>query len=309
MKAVATGVGRTLLDAAGRTAKRVLPGWAVERIRVILVRVGLHQYLIPHCDSERLDAKIRQIVADPEILERFRSHPEFYWLCESTPPAISEGYFQYLGDHFGDAYRRWLADLGDTPVGRPILAADGFAVSTRRYVYMAAQMLSIFGPQTGWRVVEIGGGYGGLARLLLLSQALERYVIIDIPAMLQLQRFFLSQALPAEAFAKVEFMDAFTLDWARLRSTEWDLCISTFALSEHERATQLRYLEEVVGRSRRAYLMNNCLFAANLRKSEVIDLVQARFELLAGTEIPAEPGSTNYQLIGQRRPEFSASPA
>lgn len=66
-------------------------------------------------------------------------------------------------------------------------------------LYAAARLLEairtyISGPGRPFRVVEIGGGYGGMAYWLLQMTDL-RYAIVDLPAVNVLQGYFLSQAL------------------------------------------------------------------------------------------------------------------
>ncbi|HXC46632.1 MAG TPA: putative sugar O-methyltransferase [Solirubrobacteraceae bacterium] len=66
-------------------------------------------------------------------------------------------------------------------------------------IYAAARLLAatrayLSAPRRPLRVVEIGGGYGGMAYWLLQMTDL-RYAIVDLPAVNVLQGYFLSQAL------------------------------------------------------------------------------------------------------------------
>ncbi len=85
--------------------------------------------------------------------------------------------------------------LEESPIGNPrILDVDGVRLtqSSLEYTYM----LSHFDPylDSVRVVVDIGGGYGGLARLIKLARPGIRLVLLDLPETNAIQTYFLANA-------------------------------------------------------------------------------------------------------------------
>lgn len=74
-------------------------------------------------------------------------------------------------------------------------------------------------------IVEWGGGWGNLARLMLIANPKMRYTIIDTPLYSRIQRQYFEHVMPD---ASVEFIDIENLS----DQTTGDTFISTWALSE-----------------------------------------------------------------------------
>ena len=94
-------------------------------------------------------------------------------------------------------------------------------------------------------VLEFGGGYGSMCRLIANYAGFDRYLIYDLPALSAIQRYFLAAALDAEACAAVEYVTA----TEELADLEPDLFISTWGLSEVPLALR-KVFEPIIARSR-----------------------------------------------------------
>lgn len=152
-------------------------------------------------------------VVTPADLERFRRHPahrhidngnefscggdvaqlhrscEEYWRI--IKPLLSPEDYELANDSLRGGGR--------------LLAVEPDILATRasiEYAYMTSR-LEAFEPFR--RVVEIGGGYGGLARAVLAKYPGVRYTLIDLPEVLDVQRFFLDDKLE-----RVSFLEAGT---------------------------------------------------------------------------------------------------
>lgn len=103
--------------------------------------------------------------------------------------------------------------------------------------------------KTGWlverqkRIVEIGGGYGALAKVTRRLGFTGTYVIYDLPEMTLLQRYYLSQC-------GIEDVDCRSILPAQ--PEDYDLFIGLWSLSEMAESLQDMYLNHL--RSRR-YLL------------------------------------------------------
>lgn len=90
-----------------------------------------------------------------------------------------------------DSNLTWL--VVDGPKGNPYrFEFDGLAMTyaSIEYAYMASQLFAYAAPFR--RVVEIGGGYGGLARAVMLAWPNTHYTIVDLPEVSQVSKYFLA---------------------------------------------------------------------------------------------------------------------
>ncbi len=97
---------------------------------------------------------------------------------------------------------RWEKAIEESPVGNPTLY-DGFPSSSGNLIHQAYH-LAQFEDKTGMDigkaeiVVELGGGYGSMCRLVHNLNFKGRYVIFDLPPFSALQRFSLNMnGIPA----------------------------------------------------------------------------------------------------------------
>ena len=101
--------------------------------------------------------------------------------------------------------------LQESPVGNPrVLRIDGLDVtqSSLEYTYMLSHLEPYL--EKTRVVVDIGGGYGGLARLIKLARPEVKIVLFDLPEINTVQTYFLSQSFP----------DATVLTFADLHGNE-----------------------------------------------------------------------------------------
>ncbi len=158
--------------------------------------------------------------------------------------------------------------LSDISVGRPFglrtMSGRLLTEPVLRHGFYLGRLLRHLPAQfwDGGSVLEIGAGYGGLARVLKSHAPALRITLVDLPERLALQAYFLCQAFPQ---ATVEVVDG---AWSWGQSTPdfvlvptWEvpaipdaaigLVINTHSLQEMTAAQVSYYLEHVhrVGRS------------------------------------------------------------
>jgi putative sugar O-methyltransferase len=112
-------------------------------------------------------------------------------------PAIHEKWkrmYERLAGTVPDRFQRFLQE---SPIGNPrALEIDGIQItqSSIEYTYMLAHLdRYLAGVET---VVDIGGGYGGLARLIKLAHPEVKLVLFDLPEINTIQTYFLGNAFP-----------------------------------------------------------------------------------------------------------------
>ena len=283
-----------------RFLKFILPNSIIEPLRIFLLRTDLHRFLIPFSDSNRLNEKVNLVLNDPEKLKDFRKYGEVREMCECFNQSQGNGYREHLLKEYNHIYTTNLIDISESPIGNPVVDQYGFSPNTEHHLLKAAQIRSVFGDMTADSIVEIGGGYGGLCRILLDAFNLKSYDIIDVPAMIRLQQYFLEKSLPSEAFKKITFINAFEI--SENFSKTWDLCISTIALSEQKKEIQMFYIDRIIKNSNAVYLINNVIFNGNLKREEFINKISQTHKLLLPVEIPsiARTHQSDYQLVGKK---------
>ena len=123
-----------------------------------------------------------------------------------------------------------------------------------RYAWQLTRMLDLFGPLKGMRVLEIGGGFGGMAWLLSTYCEPASYTIVDLPEVTRLQRRWLSQKREIGERLGVSWIPS---DSPRERGPEVDLLISTWAFSELVPDWQRHYAKLYLAHAKRGYMECN----------------------------------------------------
>lgn len=130
-------------------------------------------------------------------------------------------------------------------VGSPeCVVSHGLRASgtTARYVFQLAVLRRLFGNLDGFRIAEIGGGYGGMACLLLSRYPSVTYTCYDLPLVGRLQRFFLAcSAVPI-------LRDHWPLSIDP--NAIYDLSFSYCAYGELDAPTRAQYAETILKASR-----------------------------------------------------------
>ncbi len=143
--------------------------------------------------------------------------------------------------------------INDSVGGARCVEFDGLGMispSTIRYMKVASDIISLFQNRIGENIVEIGTGYGG--QYLILDRAINfsNYTLMDLNEVLELNVKYL------ESFVLNSYYKYSTLN--QLGSEHnFDLVISNFAFSELPRDLQIKYVEKVLSKSKRGYLVMN----------------------------------------------------
>jgi putative sugar O-methyltransferase len=198
-------------------------------------------YMLEHVSAEH--AKV--------YLHRLRN--EYFMTVDRITTACKDN------DALGNAHvQTWL----DGTVASP---------SSLRYLWQVMEIFAVLGEgANGATIVEVGGGYGGLA-LMMHKEADRRnvkfasYEIYDLPGAQALQ----SQYLQSAGISSVQFLDASScgsdLDGTRT------LLISNYAISEFDIKTSERYSKALMPKCTHGYLSwNTANVSSHVPKRSVI---------------------------------------
>lgn len=168
--------------------------------------------------------------------------------------------------------------------------------STLRYVKNSLDLLEFFGENVNdvQNIVEIGGGYGGLCRVLSVFVNFENYVIIDLPEVNNLSEKYLGKFPDLDG--RTSQLSCFELD----EIVGADLVISNYAFSECSEDIQMHYYNNVIANSNRFYMAYNNFTKGNINSDGFIEIASKDFEIVVEDD-RCPTGAPNVLLYGIRR--------
>ncbi|MBI3236645.1 MAG: putative sugar O-methyltransferase [Chlamydiales bacterium] len=188
---------------------------------------------------------------DPSYFESFRSLPEYTRILE-----ISNGlpFVKYLLSHATvDILSQIETFRKLDQIGSPILshypAVGTFSATTLRYIAIANDIQKRFNLPENAKIVEIGAGFGGQCYILSKLFSWDTYSIYDLPEPSAL----IDTVVEALEIPGVQCLSPS----APYEGESVDLLISNYAYSECDFSTQMDYLEKVIKKARRGYLIYN----------------------------------------------------
>jgi putative sugar O-methyltransferase len=208
-----------------------------------------------------------------DFFKGFKSHPAYRHVLEHV--SYEEGQ-QYL-DEVEIDYKDKLDEIKEndalgTPVTCSYKGVGTISPTTVRYLKNTSDIVNKFGTSFD-SIVEIGGGYGGLCKVMSSFVKFENYLLLDLEECNMLSRKYLSNFdLPTMSYQAEEIVDV---------EDNFDLLISNYALSECNRETQMMYVERFVKKSDKFYLMHNNFHAdnGNMSYEEFIDVMSDTHEI------------------------------
>lgn len=151
-----------------------------------------------------------------------------------------------------------LIEIGDSEIGydeyqRKLLSSREKKISgwvTANHIFFLTFLSTHFVEKTPLKIVEFGGGYGNVCRLMLTRKKyeIEKYSIIDQKGMQQVQDFFLKKTLSEKDYKNINLIES-TPDIQFEES--YDLFISNHAITEFD---AVKYFEH-------CHLMDKCKYA------------------------------------------------
>lgn len=188
-------------------------------------------------------------------------------------------------------------------LGNPILydyPQVGFmSPTTIRYVKNAYDIGTNFSSKVPKieNVVEIGGGYGGLCRMMNAIFPINQYLLIDLKEVNDLSRKYLQHY----------FGECNGIGWLTpedlIEVTNIQLCISNYCFSECNRKTQEKYYDKVIKNSNMFYITYNHISDENMSAEEFKELVSSEFYIIEEKEI--RDSHTNIIMYGYNREYFT----
>lgn len=217
-----------------------------------------------------------------EELENFQNLKDLHF-CTSGINNL-EGAMFATSKHLNMLEFQKLIEIGDSEIGydenqRKILSSRDIKISgwvTANHILFLTFLSTFFEHKTPLKVVEFGGGYGNVCRLMFTRKKyeIEKYSIIDQKGMQQVQDFFLKNALSDKDYKKINLIESHP---DNNYEEQYDLFISTHAITEFD---IVKYFEH-------CHLMNNCKYAFITTCMNSVSEFTIMFYLLSRMEVVA----------------------
>lgn len=229
--------------------------------------------------------RFRRIYDYREILEHvnFRQGKEYLEIAKSKSPTSILNFESFkANDNYGKPRKFNYQGIGKV------------SPTTLRYVSVAMDLYEKFGSCKNFKVAEIGGGYGGQAHILSKMEGYQSFHIFDLPnVQILIDRFLTENSV--ENFHLETLHD--------LGFAEYDLVISNYAFSELPRNLQDQYLEKVILKSKRGYMIMNSGLRNETGRSDGKVTLEEIKELIPELKVHEEKpltSSDNYLITWEK---------
>ena len=162
-----------------------------------------------------------------------------------------------------------LGELAGPGIGNPfgVLMEGTLVCKGAEYQHYCAQRIQELVPSPGASIVEIGGGYGGMAYYLLRRNPQFTYIDFDVPESLALISFYLLRSFPnlrfllygeedltQEAIARSNVILMPPFELSKVPTNSVDVAFSSHTMSDLSRSAQIVYLNEIERITRESFL-------------------------------------------------------
>jgi phospholipid N-methyltransferase len=240
---------------------------------------------------------VSTINANSRAMRRFRRVYDYREILEHVDYSLGREYIEHANLNDPQVWSSLIEFKRNDLLGKPrtfyFEEIGRISPTTLRYIAVATDIRREFGNSKLTRIVEIGGGYGGQAAILRRLNMWEEYFIFDLPEVQDLIQRYLSFI----GIGKIDFPKINTAN-----SHEYDLVISNYAFSELPRKIQDDYLEKVILKARRGFmLMNSGKSNATGRSDGKISVEELQRIIPNLRELPEIPLTSpdNYLLVWQ----------
>lgn len=245
--------------------------------------------------------EIRSILTSPKKFNKFRRIFTYREIVESVTYKQGAEYINRINTLSSRSKVDFEVFKKNDSLGFPRLykypIIGEISPTTLRYISVALELQILFGKNLAGNFIEIGAGYGGQASILEEFFEISLYGIYDLEEAQDLMSMYLSR------ISKLDKIKMFSLDHSE--EPIWNLAISNYAFSELPVELQKEYIEKVLSKSERGYLiMNSGRTNHSGRSDGKLNLTELR-DLLPEFEILEEKPNTgpdNYVIVwGHKR--------
>ena len=217
-----------------------------------------------------------------EVFQNFRSNEIYKSVVETVLKEDGINYFQIACSRAPVVKRNVKYFLNSDKVGNPNLIgvktgmlSRKYKISptTARYIKNLSDLIFLFGNLSGLKIVEIGGGYGGLCKIIGDIFDFDSYTLFDLPQCLELSKKFLD----LHELKNINYLTEQSLS----SIGNFDLVISNYAFSELNGKLQQSYFNNILSIAPLGYL--TCNFKTHTWEDSQMD--ETHFESFKGLKV------------------------
>ena len=205
-------------------------------------------------DSTYYSRFVDSAITSESIFKNFRRNFYYRQILEHVDYELGFQYLSRLSKQSIQDLKRFPDVVKLSSVGSPRRYFFGglglISPTVIRYQYVCQELQALFGDSIGENVVEIGVGFGGQFAVLSKTFEFDKYTMFDLPQVMKLTHKVLDSAGVDGSMIEDGDIDNPTL-------SSCDLVISNYAFSELPRGIQKMYIEGVMAKSHRGYLIMN----------------------------------------------------
>lgn len=191
----------------------------------------------------------RRAVEDDKVFANFRRISPMNMIVENSPYKSGVEYYECIEKQYPWPFAHFHSFMKADNIGRPKMYQIGpytISPTTLRYIKTLGDLHKFFGPLDGKVIAEIGGGYGGLSKVIHDVCKPSKYIIYDLLEVQKLQTKFLNHFSVNPIFYNSELI-----------APPIDLLIAMYSWSELSHDLQNEYLTNVISKAKNCYIMLN----------------------------------------------------
>lgn len=211
--------------------------------------------------------RCKVFAASTKEFNTFKQDKDYQLILETSDKSVAHVFYREIFTN--PIYRSWFLDAGpdiynNDNVGQPTIHDfEEVSTSMGTLIYSWKSMLikNFLNGVPQKRIVEIGGGYGGMCVTMHTLVGFDEYVIVDLPDVVALCKKYLEHF--PDIYDKVKFVSCDDLTTI----TDIDFLIADSSLAECDEETQLSYYNKLVQHSTRGYIIYNTLHLEQQRNA------------------------------------------
>ncbi len=212
---------------------------------------------------EKYVEKCKLFVENDEAFKEFKRDSDYGKILSADEPIVAKIAWDSLMFRQAEDFlnQNWQKFKENDLIGSPkFIKGLELSPSTLRYVNTVWEIKELLGDYQPQRILEIGGGYGGLCKSLSVIYNFEEYTNKDLP---EAEKLFL------------KYLSNFPLKVNCEISGEYDLFIADSSLAECDEQTQLEY-GQLAAQCKYIYIVYNTTHIASME--EVFKKLMALFK-------------------------------
>jgi putative sugar O-methyltransferase len=220
---------------------------------------------------------------DDSYFNVFKSHPDYNVILEHVSYEMGKEYYYHclnvnkqIFDNKSIDVMKKIDSLGSPR--RCFYDGIGHISPTMlRYYSVMGDIERLYGSLDNKTIVEIGAGYGGQSMMIQLYHNVKKYIIVDLPEVIELIKTFLKKN--NVDLSRYEFYS-----FPNIPEIESDFLISNYAFSECPKSVQDVYIDSLINKTKSFYMIINFMGGKFYTKEELLSKING--EIIITKEQP-----------------------